>query len=365
MNWQLSSLLRVISITLVIAIHASNRWWFGSNGDTSLERLNLEIFFDTTINQVGRFTVPLFVILSGFSLAKAETSRPFSFKRFWQRRAIRILPPYIFFSLINIAFQLRFQLADWSEKLNYLWQAFQKGSGDYHLYFLVIIIQCYISYPLLRLLPFTPRNLGLLAAFTISIFTLRWSISLFGWFESIAAYIPDSNHWIFWLSYFLLGIWLARAPEWFARCVQRLPSNIWGGIWAIAAIFELSEFYFAALKIGSAEAVGHYGRPTVFLLTISFLLWAMSWQYGIEPSGTGSELPGTQKGLGLKMIETIGNASFSVFLTHVWILRLISPLELVGGFAYPLIAIIASWVVGILIWQLVRSVKGLNLIFGA
>jgi probable poly-beta-1,6-N-acetyl-D-glucosamine export protein len=365
MNWQLSSLLRVISITLVIAIHASNRWWFGSNGDTSLDRLNLEIFFDTTINQVGRFTVPLFVILSGFSLAKAETSHPFSFKRFWQRRAIRILPPYIFFSLINIAFQASFQLANWSEKLSFLWQAFQKGSGDYHLYFLVIIIQCYIGYPLLRLLPFSTFNLGLLAAFTVGVFALRWSISLFGLFAPIATYIPDSNHWIFWLSYFLLGIWLARAPEWFAQRVQHLSSSIWGGIWAIAAILELSEFFFAALKIGSAEAVGHYGRPTVVLLTIAFLLWSMSWQYDKERSGNGSDLPSSRKEQGLKVIETLSNASFSVFLTHVWVLRLITPLEVVGGFAYPVIAAIASWIVGVLVWQLVRSVKGLNLIFGA
>lgn len=365
MNWQLSNLLRAIAITIVIAIHATSRWCFGVNGNLSLQNLNWEIFLDTAINQVGRFTVPLFVILSGFGLAKSESSRPFSFVRFWQRRSIKIFPPYIFFSLINISFQPLFQSADWSEKLNYLWQVSQDGSADYHLYFLVIIIQCYIGYPLLRRLPFSTRNLGLLAAFTISIFSLRWTISLFGWFEPIAAYIPDSNHWIFWLNYFLLGIWLAKAAIQFKEYVQRLPSNIWRGIWAITATLELSEFYFAVLKIRSADAVGHYGRPTVVLLTITFLLWAMSWKYGTEELGKIPDPELEPKSPGMLVIETLSNASFCVFLTHVWVLRLISPLELVGGFAYPLIAIATSWVVGILIWQLVRSVKGLNLIFGA
>lgn len=363
MNWQLSNLLRAIAITLVIAIHATSRWCFGVNGNTSLQNINWEIFLDTAINQVGRFTVPLFVILSGFGLAKSETSRPFSFVRFWQRRSIKIFPPYIFFSLLNISSQSLFQSADWLEKLNYLWQVSQDGSADYHLYFLVIIIQCYIGYPLLRRLPFSKTNLGLLVAFTTSIFGLRWTISLFGWFEPIAAYIPDSNHWIFWLNYFLLGIWLAKAPIEFKEYVQRIPSKIWGGIWTIAATLELSEFYYAVLKIRSADAVGHYGRPTVVLLTITFLLWAMSWQYGTADLEKSAEP--AQKSLVMRTIETLSNSSFCVFLTHVWVLRLLSPLEILGGFAYPLIAIAISWAIGILIWKLVRSVKGLNLIFGA
>lgn len=369
MNWQLANLLRAIAITLVIAIHASNSWWFGADGNTSLHDLSWEIFVDTSINQVGRFTVPLFVILSGFSLAKSEASRPFSFAQFWQRRSLRILPPYIFFSVVSIAIQPLFQSASWSEKLDYFWQVCQDGSADYHLYFLVIIIQCYISYPLLRLLPFSARNLGLLGGFTFCLFALRWSISLFSWFEPIAAYIPDSNHWIFWLTYFLLGIWLAKAPNWFAGCVQRLPSNMWGRIWAIAALLAVLEFYLATLKIGSAAAVGHYGRPTILLLTIAFLLWAMSWPYGKPRLGAGADpvsdpIP-AYKNLGMKIIETLGNASFCIFLTHVWVLRLISPLEVVGGIAYPLMAIAISWLIGVLLWRLVRSVKGLNLILGA
>ncbi len=368
MNWQLSNLLRAIAITSVIAIHASNTWWFGVDGHPSLHELNWEIFVDTLINQVGRFTVPLFVILSGFSLAKSEASRSFSFVRFWQRRSIRIFPPYIFFSVISIALQPLFQASSWPEKLNHFWEVCQDGSADYHLYFLVIMIQCYISYPLLRLLPFSARNLALLGGFTFCLFALRWSISLFGWFEPIAAYIPNSNHWIFWLAYFLLGIWLAKAPNWFASCVQRLSSSTWGGIWAIAAILEVSEFYLAALKIGSAEAVGHYGRPTVVLLTIAFLLWAMSWQYGKEQLGAATDPlspVSKRQNFGTRMIETLGNASFCIFLTHVWVLRLISPLEVVGGIAYPLLAIATSWFAGVLVWRLVRSVKGLNLIFGA
>jgi len=64
MTWELSDLLRAIATTIVIGIHASHHWWFGVHDTTTI---NFEIFIDTIINQVGRFTVPIFVILSGFA----------------------------------------------------------------------------------------------------------------------------------------------------------------------------------------------------------------------------------------------------------------------------------------------------------
>ncbi|MCA6624557.1 MAG: hypothetical protein IM542_18695, partial [Pseudanabaena sp. M165S2SP1A06QC] len=55
MTWELSDLLRAIATTIVIGIHASHHWWFGVHDTTTI---NFEIFIDTIINQVGRFTVP-------------------------------------------------------------------------------------------------------------------------------------------------------------------------------------------------------------------------------------------------------------------------------------------------------------------
>ncbi|CAN1209035.1 acyltransferase [Tumidithrix helvetica PCC 7403] len=359
MNWQLSNLLRAIAITLVIWIHASHPWWFGAHGTVSLDSLNWEVFIDTAINQVGRFTVPLFVILSGFGLAKSEQSRPFQLWGFIQRRGFRILPPYLFFTLLNLAFRQEFQLGNWVEKLGQIAIALRDGSGDYHLYFLTIIIQCYISYPLLRRIPFTGWNLAIAAVFTLSMFTLRWAVSLFHWLPDLAPYLPNSNHWMFWLPYFLFGIWLAKVPDWFTEALQRCSTQVWGCLWAIAAALELGEFYFSAIRIGSAEAVGHYGRPTVVLLTITFLLWAMSWKPQNEPDSP-PRFPQFNT-----LIERLGNASFTTYLLHTQVLRLITPTQVLGGIGYLLIAAIASWAIGLLVWAIVKPVKGLNVIFGA
>jgi len=359
MNWELSSFLRTIAITVVILIHASHSWWFGAHGEASLTQINLEISIDTAINQVGRLAVPIFVILSGFGLAESELSKPFELKGFIQRRCLRILPPYIFFTILNLSFSSQFQSIDWQDKLSQIFTALRDGSGDYHLYFLAIIMQCYISYPLLRHVRFSPlRFVGLLVG-TFSLFSLRWGISLFGWFPSIAPYLPDSNSCIFWLPYFMIGIWLAKHQEWFAKLVQKYSADRWGMFWSIAAALELGEFYFAAVQMGGAEPAGHYGRPTVVLLTLTFLGWAISWQ-----NQAGQDRAGRDGWL-KKNLDTLGKSSFTIYLLHTQVLRLIAPLEFLGGIGYLLIASIASWLIGFWVWKIAKPIKGLNLILGA
>ncbi|GBO56775.1 hypothetical protein APA_5110 [Pseudanabaena sp. lw0831] len=345
MTWELSDLLRAIATTIVIGIHASHHWWFGVHDTTSI---SFEIFIDTIINQVGRFTVPIFVILSGFALAKSEEKRPFDLQIFFQRRLWRIVPPYVLFTLLNIIGQSQFQRADWLERGKQTIQLLSTGMGDYHLYFLGIIFQCYILYPILRIIVFTKWNLSILMFITFALFSLRWVSATFDLLVNITTFLPNGNHVIYWLSYFQIGIWLAKDRGWASLLVAKWRSQSWGYLFAIAAIIELSEFYWTAILKNSAEAVGHYARPTVVLLTLTFLLWSMSWQKIVrQPEG----LPHY-----LRFPQTIpfAKASFTTYLVHVWVLRAIAPLEIVGGILYVPLATSISWLIGIMIWQLLQ-----------
>lgn len=349
MTWELSDLLRVIATTIVISIHASYHWWFGVNDVVSL---NLEILINTFINQVGRWTVPIFVVLSGFALAKSEEKRPFAIKAFFRRRLWRIVPPYIIFSLLNIVGQDKFQTATWPERGQHIWQSLSTGMGDYHLYFLGIIFQCYIVYPFLRCIPFSLKNLSLLLVTTLTLFTLRWSSATFGFPEEIITFLPNGNHVIYWLSYFQIGIWLAKDAEWTNLFVSRWRSQTWGYWFAIAAILELCEFFFAATYKKSAEAAGHYARPTVVLLTLMFLLWSISWK-NWQVKSFPSFYPNLKTSF-QSQIKNFSNASFTTYLVHVWVLRVIAPLEMFGSILFAPLAISVSWLVGIALWQLMN-----------
>jgi probable poly-beta-1,6-N-acetyl-D-glucosamine export protein len=276
-SWELSNFLRAIATTLVIWIHASHYWWFGADYNVSFSAINFEVFINTFINQAGRFTIPLFVILSGFGLAKTEGWQDFKIGKFFHKRCLRILPPYFFFSIIYLVVKPEFRFAEISEKFQQLMHALSDGSGDYHLYFLVIILKCYLCYPLIRLLQFSPRRLGILIGLLIVLTSLNWTNSLFGWFGAIAPYL-SSFYMLFWLPYSLIGIWIAKEPEWTNRLVQKLSLSQWGIVWAIATSLEVGEFYISATILGLAEPAGHSSRPTVVLLSLTSLLWAMSWQ---------------------------------------------------------------------------------------
>ena len=347
MTWELSDLLRAIATTIVIGIHASHHWWFGVHDTTSI---NLEIFIDTIINQVGRFTVPIFVILSGFALAKSEEKRPFDLQIFFQRRLWRIVPPYILFTLLNVIGQSQFQKADWLERGQQIIQLLSTGMGDYHLYFLGIIFQCYIVYPILRSILFTKWNLYILMFVTFALFSLRWVSATFDLLVNITTFLPNGNHVIYWLSYFQIGIWLAKDHGWTSSLVTKWRSQSWGYLFAIAAIVELSEFYWTAILKNSAEAVGHYARPTVVLLTLTFLLWSVSWQNWQKNKSSIQKLWQAIQ----PQIKTFAKASFTTYLVHVWVLRAISPLEIVGGILYVPLATSISWLTGIILWQLLQ-----------
>lgn len=359
MTWELSDLLRAIATTIVIGIHASHHWWFGVNDTTTI---NPEIFIDTLINQVGRFTVPMFVILSGFALAKSEEKRSFHLRTFIQRRLWRIVPPYFLFTLLNIIGRSQFKTADWLGQGQQIWQALTTGMGDYHLYFLGIIFQCYVVYPLLRSIKFTPRNLYLLLIATFTLFALRWSSAMFGWFSSMAIFLPDGNHVIYWLSYFQIGIWLAREQEWINQIVSKYRPHSWGYVFAIAASLELSEFYWSAIYKSSAEAVGHYSRPTVVLMTLSFLLWSISWQNSQAKISWRDAFHSNNLGVNRK---TFAVASFTTYLVHVWVLRAIAPLEVVGGILFVPLAAIISWAIGLVVWKLIKNKRWIAIAFGA
>lgn len=350
MTWELSDFLRAIATTIVIGIHSSHHWWFGVNDTTTI---NLEIFIDTLVNQVGRFTVPMFVILSGFALAKSEEKRPFDLKIFIQRRLWRIVPPYLLFTLLNVIGRSQFLAAEWLGRGQQIWQAIVTGMGDYHLYFLGIILQCYLVYPLLRHIAFTVKNLYVLLIITFTLFSLRWVSATFGWLPNMAIFLPDGNHAIYWLPYFQIGIWLAKDREWASQFVSKWSSLSWGCLFAIAAILELSEFYWLAILTNSAEAIGHYTRPTVVLMSLSFLIWSISWQKGKEAQ------------FEIFLHKTFSNASFTTYLFHVWVLRAIAPLETVGGILFLPLAAISSWAIGIAIWRLAKNKRWIAISLGA
>jgi len=150
---------------------------------------------------------------------------------------------------------------------------------------------------------------------------------------------------------------LAKDHGWSGQFVTNWRSHSWGYLFAIAATIELSEFYWTAILKNSAEAVGHYIRPTVLFLTFSFLLWSISWQNSKIKSEDKNFVVSPAFGIWQAIqpqIKTFSKASFITYLVHVWVLRAIAPLEIVGGILFVPLAASLSWLAGLSLWQILQ-----------
>lgn len=106
------------------------------------------------INTLAQAAVPLFVFVSGFVLAHRYRGA-FSVSGFYRRRLVRIVPPYIAFSVVYLvamvasASLLRGIRTVPSLSVPDICYRLFSGSCHYHLWFIVLIVELYLIYPLL------------------------------------------------------------------------------------------------------------------------------------------------------------------------------------------------------------------------
>lgn len=185
----------------------------------------LHIFF-LSLNLACRFSVPLFVALSGYTLASTQSSSSSPWT-FYRKRLFSLLPLYIFWSLI--LYHLLAAIPAWSinlPPLNFINLLF--GHLDYHLYYVPMLISLYLFFPIIIKLaqsqPVTLLISGLwLQACWYYFLQPTSTTHLPNWFslpqtDQAQYLIPLS-----WIFYFLLGIILAAKPSLAARLARFRP----------------------------------------------------------------------------------------------------------------------------------------------
>lgn len=136
-------LLRIIAIIFVILDHVSS--W---NNYYHLSNLSIYWF----VQAVSKTGVPLFLMISGYFLLYPKEETILIYAR---KRINRIMIPFICWSYIYLLFQYKLPLEDWQRSiplneitLNPLLILKQPTYG--HLWFMYLLIGCYIAVPLLR-----------------------------------------------------------------------------------------------------------------------------------------------------------------------------------------------------------------------
>jgi surface polysaccharide O-acyltransferase-like enzyme len=337
----LTDWIKVIAAIAVVGIHATSdsEVRFAQNHNY----LSLD-FVSVLLNQWARFSVPLFIYLSGYGLTKSDKAEAGGFLTFWGsflwRRLPTILLPYLCFSAAALAMEFH----GYQGPSDQLWKTIARklltGGADYHLYFLVILTQCYLLFPLLisfarragtafRYLTWLSLILvaGLLYKGSSEFLLTILGLAHPGWHASFA---------IYWLPYFMLGILHAHRPPQLWNSIARTQgapavgappvamefhshAGLWFSIasaaWLLVGwLVVVAEYVYYSYQNTPPDYYNHFSRPGVLL----YVLLVIRWLHSVSPSVTST--PPADKGRG--WWQHLPPLTFGVYLIHPQVLRL-------------------------------------------
>jgi peptidoglycan/LPS O-acetylase OafA/YrhL len=285
------------------------------------------------------YGTPLFVALSMTGLALGYP-RPMGFgadhRAFLVRRARRILPAYLFWVVLTV---LRNEPATLAHPAA-MAQRLLTGSAAYHFYFVPLICEYYLLWPVFSRLAAAARG-GRGAALVIAAGGLAASLAI--WRAAGAGLISNGPVMLplFWLGYATLGI--AAAPELARRLAERpLPARCWLRLAAIVILTAIIVVRHVATLLGPA--------PDVATLVIATTIFqAPTMAYTLAAIVLAAVLVGVD-GPGTRLLQALGRRSYGVYLAHVLVLEVV--LERVFGrpagadFTSPawLVEMVAEWV---------------------
>lgn len=132
---------RVVAMLSVVMIHVSAPY-INNSSIYSVANMNLAFI----LNQVTRFAVPLFILISGTALELSESCGKTYY--FYMNRILKIGIPYVVWTTVYFVYNFH---SNWeSASVGSYIRALLLGQGASHLYFIIVIAQLYLLYPFLK-----------------------------------------------------------------------------------------------------------------------------------------------------------------------------------------------------------------------
>ncbi len=280
--------LRGIAILMVVAIHTYPNDGFGTPW--------------TVAQAVGRqlisASVPIFLAISGFFLARKDLDTWPERMAFWRKQVPKIYLPCIIWSVPLFLLQIR-NLQDNPAIGIILRLAYLLACGYSIYYFIALIIQCYV------LLPWQSHvTRGRVICFALlsflSVATVNFIINIEGYPLPLLIYAAPFPVYGF---FFVLGVWLSRQP----RNYRLLP---------------LISGTVAALVLSVAEAWWQYGfhggglglKMSTHLYSTFLILLLFSRR--LQNAYTGQSFIA-------RIVRKIGEVSFGVYLIHCYFIAVL------------------------------------------
>jgi len=290
------SFIRAIACLCIVMVHVTAGFYY-ENGRTFTWPVQ---FF----NQISRYGTPAFAIISGFLLYNQAINRKSSLKKFWQSRFTKVIIPFLVWSILYLFLKYmynQFTIPNFnsSEKVKDFLYFFFTGKSNYHLYFIAVVVQFYLLFPLLRLIK-TKNSLILLtvASFFINYFFVQYEINIGT--GLLNKFINERVFIFHWIYYFFLGGLLVYFWEKIMIWIKQntIFSMLIGLIVVVSGIFE----YKCAGWIESNRVINMINLPLLFIALAGVYTSLSRWDKTRN------------------FIVQIGNMSMGIYLVHPLIL---------------------------------------------
>ncbi|MFD0912559.1 acyltransferase [Methylophilus luteus] len=298
--------LRGLAIIGVVTIHVSG-------SATQVMHAASDHYLNIFWRNFWNFSVPLFIAISGYFLAKKTFSKNGDYLNFLSKQVPKVYWPFLFWSFICFLLAVATKAPVSSELIKLL--TFQ-SSGPY--YFIALIIQYYLLLPILKHL----ANLkGLIASVAVSlaatylIFHLRYISGI------DLALIIYAGNFVTWLMFFILGLYMGSANR------MRVSNTV---LLSITAGFYLLSCLETGLLIewfNQPQAAVTAIKPSSFIYSFALIAYLFK-NINIVHS---------------QLIKKLGGISFGIYLIHMLALGIESrishkllPAWVEGSFLYQI-----------------------------
>lgn len=324
-------MLRAICALAVVIIHTSGYTLINSAEGSVSYNVSL------SLNQIARFSVPLFLFLSGLGLG-ISYKKDESYFKFLKKRVFKIIPPYILWgSLYLILIQKNYDYKTWGE-------LFLKGDKVfYHLYYIPLIMTLYIIFPILY--PLFKRIEGVIISLLISL-----GVTYFAHYYNVPDLTLDifsKRNAIFWNVYFISGVYISKEVNNLIRRTKTHKVKIM--VIMIVCVICLIGESFIGLNTGkSLDYSTTFIRPSVMIYSYIVMLYVFSKTYN-------------KKSILVKILGEISKSSFSIYLIHPMVLyyymKIFSKNNLNMGTLWFLVSsILVSGGISYLLWKTKDSI---------
>ncbi|PHK50101.1 acyltransferase [Staphylococcus edaphicus] len=322
-------IIRSIATLFIVCVHLSVSY---TNNENSYSMTIIAGY----LSQIGRLGTPVFAVISAFLLTHSVLKRGFDLNYFVKSRFTKIFIPYIIWTTVYLYYLGVVEVTLDSNK-NFIGY-YLYGTGNYHLYFILTVLQFYILFPVLQKIK---KGVPLLLTYVLStILTIFWQLN----YEQLSIDIPVIGTFLMsrafilnWISYFILGIIFAKHYEEINNGIRKYKTLLLPSITAIFISFlifiDLNHFVTSS-------------HPMFLLYTPFFLVFLIYFYLLI-----------TKRKSIMQILTLIGNYSMGIYLVHPlvkWLVMKIPIFDnrdslLLYGVLFIIIVIISVLIIHLLI----------------